>query len=204
MNHCKVAEDLGKALNYISKELDLCVDTLKIWNRHDVQGLVGELYSYIFHFLRCAIKWFQSKRIKRALNAFNENFFETFEDHIENIRQVSAHIRHKTAIKTQAELKDVREVVIKTQRELNAMHSTLKEDAKQRMEERVAKRDQRHLSRMGEQEWSQFASVLGNKLIGMLESNFEEWYFSGESQHEFTSHLRPKLKYTENVNICYR
>jgi hypothetical protein len=76
-----------------------------------MQALIKKLYASVFSFLRQALAWYEDKRRKRLLNSFNENFYGTFSDMIEEIRRIGRLIHMKAMIANHAETRDVREMV---------------------------------------------------------------------------------------------
>ncbi|TAQ90567.1 hypothetical protein B7494_g1090 [Chlorociboria aeruginascens] len=135
-NHCKIAEELAESLSTISSNIDLCAETLEIWPLTDIKRMVGELYSYIFHFLRCAMKWFQSKSYKKVLDGLNENFLGAFESTLSSIESLKSMIYRKTVLKSQAELKDMHSLlrehhkaVKESQAQIKGLHILIKESA---------------------------------------------------------------------------
>ena len=85
--------------------------------------MVGELYSYIFHFLTCAMKYFQSNSGKKMLDAMNEGFLASFDTTLAAIEALKARIHQNTSLNSQAEVKDI--------------HSLLKDMARSRQEEKL-------------------------------------------------------------------
>jgi hypothetical protein len=78
-----------------------------------MQGLIRRLYASVFSFLRQALGWYEDKRRKRLLNSFNENFYESFSDTIEEIRRIGTLIHTKGIIANHAETRDMRIMVEK-------------------------------------------------------------------------------------------
>ena len=66
------------------------------------------LYSHIFHFLKSAMEWDQSRSIKKVLDSFNESFYDKFADQIVKIKSVPDLIQNQGNLKSRAELRDVR------------------------------------------------------------------------------------------------
>lgn len=51
-----MSEGLGKALDEISSEIDLCVENVKLMYVEDMRQAIGILYSHIFHFFKSAME----------------------------------------------------------------------------------------------------------------------------------------------------
>lgn len=153
--------------------------------------MVGELYSYVFHFLRCAMKWYQSKSWKKVLDGINENFFSSFESTITSIKLLKERIYHKTALKTQAEIKDVhsllrdfirmeQEAMVHpktapvSQAEIIDIHSLLKQFARREQEAKVAEKRQWYSLEERDECFLQLAREIGLGVKKLLESNFED------------------------------
>ncbi|KAL9118430.1 MAG: hypothetical protein Q9187_005025 [Circinaria calcarea] len=145
----RIAEGLAKALVEISDELDICVDTVHLMDVADMRQAIGNLYSHIFHFLQCAMQWFQSKSWKKVLNSFTEDFYDVFEDQIVKIKKLSSRILSKGAFKSQAEVRDLRLYIM--------------EDAKQKAKEK-ADHQSRNSAAM-DQKFSELKDFLG-QLVG--------------------------------------
>ena len=76
-----------------------------------MQVLIRRLYASVFSFLRQALGWYEDKRRKRLLNSFNENFYESFSDTIDEIRRIGRLIHTKGMIANHAETRDTRIMV---------------------------------------------------------------------------------------------
>jgi hypothetical protein len=76
-----------------------------------MQSLIRRLYASVFGFLRKALGWYEDKRKKRLLNSFNENFYETFSDTVEEIRRIGRLISSKGMIANHAENRDMRVMI---------------------------------------------------------------------------------------------
>ena len=161
VNHVKIAEDLAEALVRLSGDIDRCVKTVQIWPLSDVKKMVGELYSYIFHFLRCAMKWYQSRSWKKVLDSLNENFLKSFQNTLESIELLKTRIHQDTSLKSQAQTQDI--------------HSLLKEMARKQREERLFQRQQWYSleKKIGNEIFLKLSRQIGLEFKSMLESNFQ-------------------------------
>ncbi|KAF7503915.1 hypothetical protein GJ744_002996 [Endocarpon pusillum] len=56
------------------------------------------------------------------------------------------------------------------------MHDMLKIEVEEHRKTKEAEEEKRYLGQMGKEEWNRFSEALGQRLLGMLESNFEAWY----------------------------
>ena len=166
VNHHRIAEGLGKALVEISEELEDCVNSVNLMNVADMRQAIGNLYSHIFHFLQCAMQWFQSKSWKKVLNSLTEDFYDVFEDQIVKIKKLSSRILLKSSFKSQTELRDLRLQITR--------------EAEQSAKERAATRDhQIRNSTAIEQKLSELKDTLG-QLVGLrmsecLRANLTSW-----------------------------
>jgi len=112
-NHRKIIEALSKDLVEIGEVIELCVLQAQLFCITEMQGLIRRLYASVFSFLRQALGWYEDKRRKRLLNSFNENFYESFSDTIEEIRRIGRLIHTKGMIANHAETRDTRIMVEK-------------------------------------------------------------------------------------------
>lgn len=112
-NHRKIIEDLSKDLVEIGEVIEPCVLQVQLFCTAEMQGLIRRLYASIFGFLRQALGWYEDKRKKRLLNSFNENFYGSFSEAIEEIRRIGRLIHKKGMIANHAETRDTRIMVEK-------------------------------------------------------------------------------------------
>ena len=122
-NHRKIIEALSKDLVEIGEVIEPCVVQVQLFCTTEMQNLIKRLYAAVFSFLRQALGWYEDKRRKRLLNSFNENFYGTFSDIMEEIRRIGTVIHKRGMIGNHAETRDVREMVeevVNKQREASA------------------------------------------------------------------------------------
>ena len=76
-----------------------------------IQHGVADLYAHIFLFLRDALSWYTKRSIRRMLSSFNEDFYEHFEDQIDNVKRISLAINRKAQHSSHSELRYTRLLV---------------------------------------------------------------------------------------------
>ena len=119
---------------------------------------IGMLYSHIFHFLKSAMEWYQSRSIKKVLNSFNESFYDKFADQIIKIKSISDLIQKKGNLKSRAELRDVRLRMDQIYEQNVELRLSLQEEKQ--------KRD----------DWQK----IGHHMLKMLRSTTKAWRFNPE------------------------
>ena len=159
----------------------------------DMRQAIGNLYSHIFHFLRCAMQWFQSKSWKKVLNSLTEDFFVVFEDQITKIKNLSSGIIRKSYLKSQAELRDLRLLFTR--------------EAEQNAKARAAAKDEQSRSSVFlEHKLSEFRDKLG-QLVGQsmsdcLRTNVTSWLLKGPEDPQRTRSFS-KSNTTSSVKSQY-
>jgi len=134
------------------------VDNVKLMNVEDMRQAIGTLYSHIFHFLKSAMEWYQSKSLKKVLNSFNESFYDKFEEQIVKIKSLSEWLQKKGNLKSRAELRDLRLVVDQMAKQNARICASLREE-KQKNDD-----------------WQN----IGQSMLRMLRSSTEAWRFNPE------------------------
>lgn len=127
-------------------------------NVEDMRQAISTLYSHIFHFLRSAMEWYQSKSLKKVLNSFNESFYDRFEEQIVKIKSLSEWLQKKGNLKSRAELRDLRLVVEQMAKQNARIWASLREE-KQKNDD-----------------WQN----IGQSMLQMLRSSTEAWRFNPE------------------------
>ncbi|MCJ1306787.1 hypothetical protein MMC25_000430 [Agyrium rufum] len=108
VNHEKIAEGFGKALEEISYHYKKAAGDLQLHNTAAMRQEIGILYANIFKFLRGALNWFRKKWTARTWHSLNEDFYRDYEDQIQRIKELSALIFQIKSSHTQAEVRDIR------------------------------------------------------------------------------------------------
>lgn len=134
------------------------MDNVKLMNVEDMRQAIGTLYSHIFHFLKSAMEWYQSKSLKKVLNSFNESFYDKFEGQIVKIKSLSEWLQKKGNLKSRAELRDLRLVVDQMAKQNARIYASLREE------------------RRKNDDWQN----IGQSMLQMLRSSTEAWRFSPE------------------------
>ncbi len=124
----------------------------------DMRQAISTLYSHVFHFLKSAMEWYQSKSLKRVLNLLNESFYDRFEEQIVKIKSVSEWLQKKGNLKSRAELRDLRLVVDQMAEQNAKVWASLWEE-KQKNDD-----------------WQN----IGQSMLHMLCSSTEAWRFNPE------------------------
>jgi acyl carrier protein phosphodiesterase len=134
------------------------VDNVKLMNVEDMRQAIGTLYSHIFHFLKSAMKWYQSNSLKKVLNSFNESFYDKFEEQIVKIKSLSEWLQKKGNLKSRAELRDLRLVVDQMAKQNARICASLREE------------------KQNNDDWQN----IGQSMLRMLRSSTEAWRFNPE------------------------
>ena len=107
-NYEKIAAGLSRAVVEITEVVAICVKQCFLYpTKALVQG-TASLYAHIFHFLRDAIKWYTKRSSTRLLSSFKEDFYESFEEQISNIKDVSASINREAQHASNSEVRYLR------------------------------------------------------------------------------------------------
>ena len=150
------------------------MENVKLMYVEDMRQAIGILYSHIFHFFKSAMEWYQSRSLKKVLNAFNESFYDRFEEQIVKIKSLSDWIQKKGNLKSRAELRDVR----------------LKLDYiyEQNLELRASLQEEKHKR----DDWQK----IGQHMLEMLRSSTEAWRFKPEIRPaDIKSQGRPNVSH---------
>jgi len=142
---------------------------------NEIRKAVGQLCSYIFHFLRSAMKWYQSRSWKKVLDALNENFLASFQSTLSSIELLKSRILSTTALKSQAELKDVHvllQQVARTERDARVAQMKMWYSIDAKMEERHARLEERFL---------ELSRSIGVSVQTQLDSNFQAIKSTGKT-----------------------
>jgi len=141
------------------------VDNVKLMNVEDMRQAIGTLYSHIFHFLKSAMEWYQSKSLKKVLNSFNESFYDKFEEQIVKIKSLSEWLQKKGNLKSRAELRDLRLAFDQMAKQNTRIWASLREE-KQEKQKNV--------------DWQNIGQNIGQSMLQMLCSSTEAWRFNPE------------------------
>ena len=106
-NYRKILEGLSKSLAEIGDIVHLSVQHAKLVNTSDMQEAVSQLYASVFLFLREAMFWYTSKRQKRLLKSFDENFYDKFSGLLEKIYNKAQEIHIRGNIGHHAKVTDI-------------------------------------------------------------------------------------------------
>jgi hypothetical protein len=187
-NHQKTAEGLGKALLDITSDLDLCIETVRLMQTDDMKEAISNLYIHVFHFLHSAMGWFQSGSWRKVLNSLNDDFYTIFEDQLTKIKRISSLMLHKSQIKSQYELRDLRLAMI--------------EEARRSAEERAAAREDRLISYAWRKEIGKaFSDLVGQSMYKTAESNVEAWRFQGKKAIAGPGKMQARTLSIENKGL---
>ncbi|KAF2843762.1 hypothetical protein M501DRAFT_967532 [Patellaria atrata CBS 101060] len=92
VRHVKYAEDLAKALEEVSDEMNQVIMLVSIMNVKELRKKVANLYVNLFHFFRSSINWFNAGSWTKIRNGLNEGFYDAMCSEIQAIRVLSDHI----------------------------------------------------------------------------------------------------------------
>ena len=107
-NYEKIAEGLSKALEEINEAVAACVKDCIVYRTQAMQRNIADLYAHIFFFLQRTMDWYTRKSIKRALSSFKEDFYERFEEQIQNIKRISQTISREAQHGSNSEIRYTR------------------------------------------------------------------------------------------------
>ncbi|KAG9242577.1 hypothetical protein BJ878DRAFT_162933 [Calycina marina] len=178
VNHKKVAEDFGDAIERVNSELEDCMDVCEL-QLTELSKLVAQLYGLIFHFLTCAMKWYKSRSIRKLLDSFNESFSDTFTPILEAIDYLKARIFRKVSYKSQAQIQKIGLSVTE-------ILSYLREGEREKQEKRIARKKRyvtgADLNGYFDRLYERLAGDLG---IQMLEANREADIYDSVDERQF-------------------
>lgn len=96
MNHGRMCEGFAQALKEISDEISSVNGLTERTPR--LHALACDLYARFFVFFRDAILWFTSNAVKRRLNSFNSDLYETIEESVRDVQRITALIERHTLL----------------------------------------------------------------------------------------------------------
>ncbi|KAK7984660.1 hypothetical protein PG988_002282 [Apiospora saccharicola] len=107
-NHERIIEGLSEALSNITDHVAECQIELEMYETPEMKEAVARLYAEIFLFLSDLMDYLTKKRLKRLLDAFNEDLYKRFEDRIRDIGRRASKIQRLAEQGSRAELRAVR------------------------------------------------------------------------------------------------
>lgn len=107
LTHQKTAEVLAKSLADMSEDLDFDVREAALFPTAEMTRLVSELYANIFHFLRTAMEWYQSKSHRKLLDSLASDRPQQFSTQLDQIKRLSNNIVKVGNLATKAMTKDI-------------------------------------------------------------------------------------------------
>jgi hypothetical protein len=137
--------------------------------------MITKLYGLIFYFLTCAMKWYQSRSIKKALDSFNESFRDSFKNTLDEIDVLKASIFHKASYKSQAQVQRIGAINVEVLNRIGNLDATMfdvirwiQEKDRKEQDERVKQRTQ---FITGAELEERFSRLAGQLVMRVLEAN---------------------------------
>lgn len=133
----------------------------------DMKEAISDIYLHVFHFLHSALQWFQSSSWRKVMNSLNDDFYTTFEDQLAKIKRLSSILLHKSTLKSQYEIRDLR--------------LAFEQEAERSHRERLALREERLMNKAWQKDIGRALSQLmvGQTMYKTAESNVEAWRHRG-------------------------
>ncbi len=173
--------------------------------------MVSKLYGLIFYFLTCAMKWYQSRSIKKALDSFNENFRDSFKNTLAAIDYLKGSIFRKASYKSQAQVQLIDARLVEALHRIEDLDSRVfnafrgfQEQYQKEQEERAALKKQFAIGENLQEPFNRLLELItGRDTIGLLGANHEAYGYErtdGKNQVRNSSHLTDFTRTTS----CHR
>jgi len=108
INHEELVKELAKALCRLGDALPQAEMRLVLYPTEGMRYLVEQLYVGILEFCQRALKWYSAGRLKHALSAIVRPYTLTFQDLVENIKEVTRKTKYLALSMSMVEIRQAR------------------------------------------------------------------------------------------------